>query len=131
MLVYVPALKHNAKINTVHVLGYLNNYPGGGPTMLKDTVAAFLGYPIDFYIRVNFDGFREIVDLVGGVDIHVPRPINDPQFPDENYGYDPLHIPAGIVHMDGSLALKFARTRHADSDYARGATAANRHGHQS
>lgn len=119
MLVYVPALKRNVKINTIHVLGYLDDYPGGGPAMLKDTVADLLGYPIDYYVRVNFDGFRRIIDLVGGIDVNVLTPIDDPLFPSENYGYDPLHIPAGRIHMDGSLALKFARTRHQDSDYAR------------
>ncbi len=121
LLVYVPALKHDAKINTVHVLGYLNRYPGGGPAMLKDTVAELIGYPIDYYVRLNFDGFRQIVDLVGGVDITVPKAINDPEYPDDNYGFDPLYIPAGRQHMDGSLALKYARTRHADSDFGRAA----------
>ncbi len=119
MLVYVPALKRNVKINTIHVLGYVDDYPGGGPAMLKDTVADLLGYPVDYYVRVNFDGFRQIVDLVGGIDVNVLTPIDDPLFPSANYGYDPLHIPAGRIHMDGSLALKFARTRHQDSDYAR------------
>ncbi|HEX9114973.1 MAG TPA: LCP family protein [Anaerolineae bacterium] len=121
LLVYVPALKHDAKINTLHALGYANRYPGGGPAMLKDTVADLIGYPIDYYVRVNFDGFRQLVDLLGGVDLDVPAAIDDPEYPDKAYGYDPLHIPAGHQHMDGALALKYVRTRHADSDYGRAA----------
>ena len=56
---------------------------------------------------------------MGGVDIEVPRTIDDPKYPDNNYGYDPLYIPAGFHHMDGELALKYARTRYTDSDYGR------------
>jgi LCP family protein required for cell wall assembly len=119
MLVPVPALNDTVKINTIHVYGEVRNYPGGGPAMLKDTIAELIGYPIDYYVRVNFDGFREIIDLIGGVDIQVARDIRDDKFPDENYGYDPLFIPAGLQHMDGALALKYARVRHIDTDYER------------
>jgi polyisoprenyl-teichoic acid--peptidoglycan teichoic acid transferase len=119
MLVSVPALNDTVKINTIHVYGEIRNYPGGGPTMLKDTISDLIGYPIDYYVRVNFDGFRQIVDLIGGVDIQVDRDIRDDKFPDDNYGYDPLYIPAGLQHMDGALALKYARVRHIDTDYQR------------
>jgi polyisoprenyl-teichoic acid--peptidoglycan teichoic acid transferase len=119
MLVPVPALDDTVKINTIHVFGEIRNYPGGGPTMLKDTISDLIGYPIDYYVRVNFDGFREIVDLIGGVDIQVAKDIRDDKYPDDNYGYDPLFIPAGLQHMDGALALKYARTRHVDTDYQR------------
>jgi hypothetical protein len=69
MLVPVPALNDTVKINTVHVYGEVRKYPGGGPAMLRDTVSELIGYPIDYYVRINFDGFREIIDLIGGVDI--------------------------------------------------------------
>jgi LCP family protein required for cell wall assembly len=119
MLVPVPALDDTVKINTIHVFGEIRNYPGGGPAMLRDTISELIGYPIDHYVRVNFDGFRQIIDLIGGVDIQVARDIRDDKFPDENYGYDPLYIPAGLQHMDGALALKYARVRHIDTDYQR------------
>ena len=119
MLVHSSALNRDVKINTVHVLGELNKYPGGGPALLRETLSELLGYPMDYYVRINFDGFRQIIDLLGGVDIDVPKDIRDDTFPDENYGYDPLFIPAGRQHMDGALALKYARTRHVDDDYGR------------
>jgi polyisoprenyl-teichoic acid--peptidoglycan teichoic acid transferase len=119
LLVPVPGWNESIKVNSVHVYGEVNKYPGGGPALLRNTLQEMIGYPIDYYVRLNFDGFREIVDLVGGVDIDVAKEIDDPLYPDENYGYDPLHIPAGRQHMDGQLALKYARTRHADSDYGR------------
>ena len=49
----------------------------------------------------------------------VPYEINDPEYPDMDYGYDPLLIPAGVQHFDGATALKYARTRHGDSDFNR------------
>jgi LCP family protein required for cell wall assembly len=119
MLVHSSAMNRDVKINTVHVLGEINKYPGGGPALLRETLAEALGYPMNYYVRVNFDGFRQIIDLLGGIDIDVPQDIRDDTFPNENYGYDPLFIPAGRQHMDGTLALKYARTRHADDDYGR------------
>ncbi len=113
------ALNSDVKINMVHPIGEARGVPGGGPAFLSDAVSELIGYPIDYYVRVNFDGFTQIVDLVGGVDIDVPYEINDPEYPDQNYGFDPLYIPAGRQHMDGTLALKYARTRHADNDYLR------------
>jgi LCP family protein required for cell wall assembly len=120
-LVRVSALNDTVKINTVHVYGETNKFSGGGPELLRQTISELIGYPIDYYVRLNFDGFRQIVDLVGGIDIDVAKDIRDDLYPDENYGYDPLFIPAGRHHMDGALALKYARTRHEDSDYARAA----------
>jgi LCP family protein required for cell wall assembly len=119
LLVTVPGFGDVVKINMVHVLGEIRQYQGGGPQLLKETVADLTGYPIEYTVRMDFDGFRQVIDLLGGIDIDVPREIRDDQYPDENYGYDPLYIPAGRQHMDGALALKYARTRHTDTDYGR------------
>lgn len=119
LLVTVPGFGDVVKINMVHVLGEIRQYQGGGPELLKETVEDLIGYPIDYYVRMNFDGFRQVIDLIGGIEIDVAREIRDDKYPDENYGYDPLYIPAGRQNMDGALALKYARTRHGDSDYQR------------
>jgi polyisoprenyl-teichoic acid--peptidoglycan teichoic acid transferase len=119
LLVPLPGYTNVAKINSAHVLGDVYKYPGGGPALARATVSSFIGHPIDYYVRISFDGFRQIIDQMGGIDIDVPKAINDPLYPDMNYGYDPLYIPAGRIHMDGALALKYARTRHEDSDYGR------------
>jgi len=119
LLVNVPALNDTVKVNTVHVFGEVNKFPGGGPELLRQTISELIGYPIDYYVRINFDGFRQIIDLAGGIDIDVAKEIKDDLYPDENYGYDPLFIPAGRQHMNGALALKYARTRHIDTDYSR------------
>ncbi|MGQ9516789.1 MAG: LCP family protein [Anaerolineae bacterium] len=114
----IPGYGEN-RINTAHFLGDLHKYPGGGPALAKKTVSYNFGFPVHYYVRVNFEGFRRLIDMIGGVDIDVPYEIRDDQYPDENYGYDPLYIPAGRIHMDGALALKYARTRKADSDFQR------------
>lgn len=112
---------NDVKINMVHPIGEARGGPGGGPVLLRDALSELIGYPIDYYVRVNFEGFVQIIDMVGGIDIDVPKDIDDPKYPDHNYGFDPLFIPAGRQHMDGTLALKYARTRNIDNDYMRAA----------
>ena len=117
---WVPIPGYNdGRINTAHFLGDLYDYPGGGPALAMDTVEYNFGIPIDFYVRVNFQAFVTLVDQVGGIDIDVEETINDPTYPDYNYGYDPLYIEAGWHHFDGEMALKYARTRHGSSDFDR------------
>ncbi len=114
------ALNRDMKITSVYPAGEAVSYPGGGAALLEETITELLGYPIDQYVIVNFDGFKQIIDLIGGVDIEVPYEIYDDKYPDENYGYlPPVHFLPGKQHMDGDTALKYPRTRHADNDYAR------------
>ena len=91
---------------------------------MRQTLSEVTGYPIDYQVTVNFDGFRQIIDLVNGIDIDVPRDIVDKEYPTEDFGIEELFIPKGLQHMDGDVALKYARTRHADSDYGRAERAA-------
>ena len=114
----IPGYGEN-KINVAHFIGDWKKYPGGGPALAKKTVSYNFGFPVHYYVRLNFEGFRQIVDTIGGLDIEVPCEINDTLYPNENYGYEPLHILAGLIHMDGDLALKYARTRKADSGFDR------------
>jgi LCP family protein required for cell wall assembly len=108
-----------SRINTANWYGVVNKYPGGGPALAKKTVEYNFGRRIHYYVLIDFNGFRKVIDKLGGIDIDVPRAINDPTYPDENFGFSPLYIPAGRLHMDGELALKYARTRHQDGDFGR------------
>jgi LCP family protein required for cell wall assembly len=96
-------------------------YEDGGPQTAKQTVSNVLGQPIDRYVVIGLQGVRDVVDAVGGVDITVPQAIHDAAYPTDDYGYQVVDIPAGPQHMDGDTALKYARTRHQDSDFARSA----------
>jgi polyisoprenyl-teichoic acid--peptidoglycan teichoic acid transferase len=91
---------------------------GGGQTA-KQTMSNLLGQPVDRYLVIGLQGVRDVVDAVGGVDITVPQAIHDDAYPTDDYGYQTVDIPAGRQHMDGDTALKYARTRHQDSDFAR------------
>ncbi|MCX7682585.1 MAG: LCP family protein [Anaerolineae bacterium] len=117
----IPGFREG-RINTAHYLGDVYDYPGGGPALAVKTVQYNLGVPIHYYVRLNFTAFEKLVDLIGGIDVYVEEEINDPTYPDEAYGYDPFHVPAGWQHLNGEMALKYARTRHTpggDFDRAR------------
>ncbi len=108
------------KINEAHSDGEQNKQKGGGPALLEQTVSDALKIPIHYFVRVDFDGFRQLVDALGGVTINVKTAINDPMYPnDKTNGFEPLYISAGVHKMDGSLALKYARSRHGTSDFSR------------
>jgi LCP family protein required for cell wall assembly len=107
------------RINMAHFLGDAYGYPGGGPGLAMKTVEYNFGVPIHYYIRINFQGFREIVDYLGGVTIDVEQEIWDYRYPDGQYGYTTIHIPAGTQLMDGRMALQYARTRHSGTDFDR------------
>lgn len=108
------------RINTAHYKGEKDQYPGGGAALAMQTVQYNLGVPVHFFVKVDFDGFKQIVDTLGGIDVEVPAAIDDPEYPDNNYGFDPFYIDAGPHHLDGATALKYARTRHTTgSDFGR------------
>ncbi len=118
LFVPFPGDANLQRINSAYTIGELNR-PGGGPLLAMQTVQYNLSLKVNSYVIVNFATVVSLVDAVGGIDIDVPAPIDDAEYPDMNYGYDPLHIPAGHIHMDGVLALKYARTRHQTSDFDR------------
>ncbi len=115
----IPGYDFTWKINSAYTIGENRNYPGGGTQLAKDTVSAFIGQPIEYALRVDFDGFVQMVDLIGGVDLTVPKTIHDEQYPTQDYGYMTFHIDAGAQHLDGATALMYARTRNTDDDYNR------------
>lgn len=107
------------RINTAFIYGAAGNNPTGGASLARQTVEYNLGVYINHYVLVDFSAVVKGVDALGGIDVDVPFTINDPTYPDMNYGYDPLYIPAGPQHLDGEMALKYARTRHVDNDFGR------------
>jgi LCP family protein required for cell wall assembly len=85
----------------------------GGPPLMVKTVEQATGLVINDYIEVDFLGFVKVIDALGGVNICLPFAVDD--------SYTGLHMSAGVHHVDGVTALKFARDRHsfAASDLAR------------
>jgi LCP family protein required for cell wall assembly len=112
-------------INELWIMGerYPEAFPGPGTpseNAVKGVISEFLGIPIHFYAMVNLDGFVDVVDALGGVDVYVPTRVVDEEYPSEDgEGTERIVIEPGFNHFDGHLALAYSRTRNQDSDYFR------------
>lgn len=92
------------KVNAAHFLG--------GPALAVQTVSELAGVPIAHYAEINFDGFCEVVDTLGGIEVDVPVEIDD----GEAGGY----VAQGLQTLDGNSALTLCRSRHAYDDFGEG-----------
>lgn len=143
---------YNAKINSAYSIGLdQKNYPHklpqftgpeGGGNMSKYAVTQIFGIPIDYFVSIDFEGFKDVVDTLGGVQIEVENTFTDYMFPSlaENVDgplcsasveraesstcrYRELHFEKGLQYMNGARALEYVRSRHAmgpeGSDFAR------------
>ncbi|MDY0409429.1 LCP family protein [Paracerasibacillus soli] len=106
-----PEVGYETKINHAHSL---NN---GGTRSTIDTVENLLDIPIDYWVKVNFDAFIEVVDAIDGITVDVPYEFK------EQDSYDrpnKIHLMPGLQELDGEQALALARTRKKDNDIERG-----------
>jgi LCP family protein required for cell wall assembly len=120
LLVEIPGVGPD-KVNGSYNYGVLADPddPAAGVAKVRDTIETVFGVPLDGYILIDFSGFENVVDSVGGVDVEVPYAIVDEEYPTEDYGTEVVTFDPGLQHMDGETALKYVRTRHGDSDDAR------------
>lgn len=120
LLVDIPEIGPD-KINGSFNYGVLArpDDPVAGVVKVRDTIESLFGVPIDNYVLLDFHGFEDVVDSVGGVDINVPDAIHDEEYPTEDYGIEVVDFDPGMQHMNGDRALKYVRTRHGDSDDGR------------
>ncbi len=120
LLVQVPGFGW-WKLNGAFEIGEDQNPgdPAAGPSKMRDTIEYNFAVPIDGYVFVDFNGFRQIIDAAGGVTVDVPYDIYDPRYPVDDQTTEEIFFPAGPTTMDGTTALKYVRTRNADGDDAR------------
>lgn len=115
--------KFQDRINTAYIYGESRNYPGGGVKTVETSVENLLGIKIDYYVMINFEGFRQIIDLLGGIEVVVPDnlAVNDPYYSETERLNDfyPCVFAPGTHQMDGSDALCYSRTRFGNSDLDR------------
>ena len=130
--VYVPNWKWT-RINLADSHGETSGFPGGGPGLLKQTIQYNLGIPVQYYARVDFSGYKSLIDSVGGIDVIADCPLYDifPDVPDgesdilsgealQTVPTGTIDIPgAGVFHLDGKHALWYARSRKTTSDFDR------------
>jgi LCP family protein required for cell wall assembly len=114
------------KINNVNAFAEMNNR-GSGPAATAAVIEEILGEPVHYTIKVDFKGFEEIIDDLGGIDVYVERDFTDTTYPlDDQLGsVETISFTEGWTHMSGNTALKYARSRHGSngegSDFARAA----------
>ena len=118
------------KINHINALAEAKKKGSGGEASIS-ALSEILQIPIDYYITADFQGFINIIDEIGGIEVNVENTLNDYSYPifgeEKNPDYyarfEHLYIEAGNQKMNGSLALKYARSRHSlgieGSDFAR------------
>lgn len=131
--IWSTALKD--KINSAYAYGEAKQ-TGGGFKLAKAEIQAVVNQPIHYAILIDFDEFKNLIDALGGIDIDVTQAFVDREFPipgrendlckgDTEYKcrYETISFNKGLQHMNGEVALKFARSRHATgeegTDFAR------------
>ena len=127
------------KVNTAYAFAIdkslytdrLPRYQGsqGAGTFAMDTVSRLLGIPISYYLGLDFAGFREVIDAVGGIDVDVPDAFSANYPANDNSSINPswtvVRFAKGMQHMSGERAIEYARARETidnpseGSDFAR------------
>ncbi|QUL97615.1 MAG: LCP family protein [Candidatus Fermentithermobacillus carboniphilus] len=106
--VFIPS------VNDLEKIGHAHAY--GGPELAVRTVEEFLKVDIDRYVRIDFEGFKKVIDTLGGVEIDVPTRMDY----DDPYQNLHIHLEPGRQVLDGEKALEFVRYRqYADGDIGR------------
>ncbi len=119
---YVPIPKYGwQRINFANALGAARSNDGG--ELASNVVSDILSVPVHYWVRADFQIFKELVDELGGIEIEVDNGFVDYEFPGLNYQPRTVSFDAGRQTMDGDRALQFARSRHGgngeNSDFAR------------
>src|SRR3970282_992578 len=112
---------YRGKINGL--LLHVNTYPDdpdlagagrSGTRALQDAVGELLGIDIHYFAKVDLSGFVKVIDAVGGVDVEVKKPLDDPKY--REFGIDGFHVEAGLQQFDSHHALAYARLRRAGGE---------------
>ncbi len=101
--VTIPGVGEN-RINTAHFFAEANQ-PNTGPYATIQTIEQNFGVPIDYYIRIRFEDFIEMIDAIGGVDITLEKPM--------------AGFSSGNHHLNGEQSLAFVRDRQGSDDFFR------------
>jgi anionic cell wall polymer biosynthesis LytR-Cps2A-Psr (LCP) family protein len=150
-----PKSNTHSKINALYQMAlFPEDYPNipkeyqgkdNAPTFLKKVITEVTGFEVDYFVGIDFGGFRQLIDTLGGVDVNVRTTFTDYEYPIDGHEDDPcgkkdteledavkqateepvlafpcryetLHFDQGPIHLDGETALKYARSRHSLQD---------------
>lgn len=120
---YVPIAGNNwRKINYANAYGEVER-GGKGGEVAAETVSNILALPVHYYIRIDFEAFRQAINDLDGITLYVDQSFTDHLYPTENFGTTTITFNQGWQKMAGETALKYVRSRHGDqgegSDFAR------------
>ncbi len=87
-----------------------------GMETVGTAVSDITGLPLHYFVALDYDGFINVIDALGGVSVYVERDLLDTRFPGPNYSYETFEIKKGWRDLDGETALKYARERHSDPE---------------
>ncbi len=104
LLVKIPNTNKLTKINSLYSIAGING--------LKEKIEEITGLKIDYHVLVDLVVAQEIIELVDGLNVYVPKDIDDPFFPGPNYTYQTFNLSAGWRYLDGPEALRYIRTRY-------------------
>lgn len=117
LYVYVPGAGEMRRLNTAAY---------GSVQSLKDSILYNFGLQVHYYARVDFEGFVDVIDTLGGVDLPVTCPLEDWRLKapgldiNDEDNWEWFQLDAGVHHFDGDMALWYARSRKTTSDFDRG-----------
>lgn len=119
---YVPIPNYGwRRINNAYAFG--ETVSGQGGELSSQVISDILNLPVHYWAKIDFSGFKKIIDKLGGINIYVEKDFVDYQYPAPNYKYQTIFFKKGWQKMDGETALKFARSRHGNhvegSDFSR------------
>lgn len=116
---FVSSEISDRKVNEIYATAKYRLGDEKGLQVASRALENFSGIDIHYQAVIDFKVFEELIDFMGGFDIFVPEAIEDPFYPDENYGYQTFVVRKGNQRFNGETALKYARSRKTTSDYSR------------
>lgn len=114
----------HTKINAVYTFSRKNKSLSSSESMdnIKTVIQNITGQKVHYYLTLDFAGFKNIINELGGIDLEVEKDIYDSRYPGPNYSYETFEIKKGFQHLDAETALKYARVRHVSGgDFGRAA----------
>ena len=112
LLVKYPEKNYYTKINAL--------YQDGGIETIENKIFEITDLKIDYYLILDLESVKSLIDKLGGIDIVVKEDIYDPKFPAEYNSFEIFSLKEGNQHLDGETALKYIRTRNQSAgDFSR------------
>ena len=114
LYVQIPDTNYKTKINALYTYGLKNKSlsDNEAANLVISAVEEITGEPINYYIILDFAGFKKIIKTIDGINVNVENDIYDTHYPGPNFSYETFELSKGFHHLNAETALKYARVRH-------------------